>query len=1169
MPDLHSTDFLRLLKKSGLLTLPQLESAQELVRKLRESATQSSSAELTAHAVATELVSQKLITQWQANQLLKGQTGFILDKYRLLTPVGKGGMGHVFRAVDTTSGATVAIKVMSRKLTGNQTLVNRFRREIRASSLLNNKHVVRTLDAGRVGKVDFMVMEYVNGDQVDRIISRVSLIPVPMACDIVRQAAIGLQHAHEQKMVHRDLKPGNLIVDWSTDGIGVVKIMDMGLVRLSTDGDERTSVTKAGQVMGTPDYMSPEQGWDTATVDIRSDIYSLGCTLFRLLTGRVPFPGDNPLQVLMARCSRDAPSVRSLRADVPDAVDALVRRMTLRDPAGRFQTPQELIDALEPFSKPLTAEGLKRALREAGADDAILLDLASAAENGDAQDAGYQQFLREMHSGAAVDLMLATPGSKGPSLNSTLPVLPQVDPKLNGPRRPVKKSSTAAVIAIASATTLIALITLFVMVNREADNDDNLVKDSNVNKAISGVPVVKLQAARPITTKSGTTVNYQPVFDGAAPVAAVEGSLKFRAGHGAPAGVKVDEKSGQVSWEVPSGQAAADYSINVELAYDNQSISKVIASTKLVVTVEKTALRFTLPDRAQQLVDPGQEFTTTIVASPRPDATSGLIYRLGPGALPGMTLDPTTGLFAWTPPEDESGRHNVGLQLYDPATSKEVARGSLIILVKPNFSLPTFPEQTAIAGETFQLTLIDRPPKFLGRALRIVVKEGSPPGTTVDPRRAILTWDVPADASGRYEIHLAPESLLPNVMMNFDENEDLVIVVNVKDAKPESGVSKVPAESEVSVAEAELRELFKKELAAAKSPADRANLAKQLLDRSEEQSGSAADFALLDLVDELAEKSRAFDLSLKANRLRALRYGTDELTKAVELVAAFRSASVNASQTDAVIENFLRLALDAADQKKYGEAARLLIPPEQLLKKADKATLAKQLAEDVQSCRAMAEELSAEKEVASDLKTSELSRRLEKWQFDEVFRDINALQYVASGGSNIADNGRGFWKVEPHRIRMDAPQQDANVSVGIVDPGHDAGRYLLRMNVAAMSTPLMLIVGAGKELNLNANLLSLDRQDLGRIVAIPGGQVLTQPISGVNLPTTGANEFEVLVDGPQVSLRLNGTSIMSSAVPALLKPGRIGLLIPLQQAGPSVIEIRNARILILPDVPEK
>ena len=1168
MPDLHYTEFLTLLKKSGLLAPPQIESAQDVVKKLRDSAKTSSTGDVTAEAVAAKFVSQNLITQWQANQLLKGQTGFILEKYRLLTPVGKGGMGHVFRAIDTISGATVAIKVMSRKLTGNQTLVNRFRREIRASSLLNNKHIVRTLDAGRVGKVDFMVMEYVNGDQVDRIVSRVSLIPVAMACDVVRQAAIGLQHAHEQKMVHRDLKPGNLIVDWSTDGNGVVKIMDMGLVRLSTDGEERTSVTKAGQVMGTPDYMSPEQGWDTAAVDIRSDVYSLGCTLFRLLTGRVPFPGDNPLQVLMARCSKDAPSVKSLRADVPDPIDAIVRRMTLRDPAGRFQTPQELVDALEPFSKPLTVEGLKQALREAGADDAILLDLASAAESGDAQDAGYQQFLREMDSGAAVDLMLTTNGSQGQALNSTLPVLPQVERKLTGPRRPVKKKNlTAGVIALASASTLIALITLFVMVNHKSDDEVIPVKVLNANKAIS-VPSVELQAAAPVTSQPGTTVQYQPEFGGAAPEAPAEGSLRFRAGKGTPAGVKVDEKSGLVSWEIPGAQAAADYEISVELAYINQNISKVIASTKLIVTVAAMAPRFTLPDREQQLVDPGQEFKTTIVASPAPDAASGLIYRLGLGALPGMTLDPTTGLFAWTPPEDESGRHIVGLQLYDPATSKEVARGSLVILVKPVFSLPSFPEQTAIAGETFKLTLIERPPKFYGRALRIVVKEGSPPGVTVDARRAVLTWSVPPDASGRYEIGLAPESLLPNVMMNFDQNRDLVIVVNVKDAQPKPVVPKVPAESEVSAAEAELRELFKRELAAAKSSGERASLANQLLDRSEEQSSSATDFALLDLVEELAEKSRAADVSLKANRLRALRYETVELTTAVELAATVRSSSLNANQADAVIEHCLRLALVAANQKKYAEVARLLTPPDQLLKKVDKASVVKQLADDVQKCKEIAEELSVENAIASNLKTSELSRRLEQWQFGDLFRDINALQYVASGGAGIPDDGRGLWQVERQRLRMEAPQQDANVSVGIIDPGHDTGRYLIRMKVVARSTPIMLVLGAGKEQNLDANLLSLDKQDFGRILSVPSGQIQSPAVSGVNLPATGSHEFEILVDSSQISVRLNGVSVMSAAVP-LLKPGRVGLLIPLQRANTTSIEIRQARILILPDSPGK
>jgi serine/threonine-protein kinase len=1168
MPDLHYTEFLTLLKKSGLLAPPQMESAQDVVKKLRDSAKTSSTGDVTAEAVAAKFVSQNLITQWQANQLLKGQTGFILEKYRLLTPVGKGGMGHVFRAIDTISGATVAIKVMSRKLTGNQTLVNRFRREIRASSLLNNKHIVRTLDAGRVGKVDFMVMEYVNGDQVDRIVSRVSLIPVAMACDVVRQAAIGLQHAHEQKMVHRDLKPGNLIVDWSTDGNGVVKIMDMGLVRLSTDGEERTSVTKAGQVMGTPDYMSPEQGWDTAAVDIRSDVYSLGCTLFRLLTGRVPFPGDNPLQVLMARCSKDAPSVKSLRGDVPDPIDAIVRRMTLRDPAGRFQTPQELVDALEPFSKPLTVEGLKQALREAGADDAILLDLASAAESGDAQDAGYQQFLREMDSGAAVDLMLTTNGSQGQALNSTLPVLPQVERKLTGPRRPVKKKNlTAGVIALASASTLIALITLFVMVNHKSDDEVIPVKVLNANKAIS-VPSVELQAAAPVTSQPGTTVQYQPEFGGAAPEAPAEGSLRFRAGKGTPAGVKVDEKSGLVSWEIPGAQAAADYEISVELAYINQNISKVIASTKLIVTVAAMAPRFTLPDREQQLVDPGQEFKTTIVASPAPDAASGLIYRLGSGALPGMTLDPTTGLFAWTPPEDESGRHIVGLQLYDPATSKEVARGSLVILVKPVFSLPSFPEQTAIAGETFKLTLIERPPKFYGRALRIVVKEGSPPGVTVDARRAVLTWSVPPDASGRYEIGLAPESLLPNVMMNFDQNRDLVIVVNVKDAQPKPVVPKVPAESEVSAAEAELRELFKRELAAAKSSGERASLANQLLDRSEEQSSSATDFALLDLVEELAEKSRAVDVSLKANRLRALRYETVELTTAVELASAVRSSSLNANQADAVIEHCLRLALVAANQKKYAEVARLLTPPDQLLKKVDKASVVKQLADDVQKCKEIAEELSVENAIASNLKTSELSRRLEQWQFGDLFRDINALQYVASGGAGIPDDGRGLWQVERQRLRMEAPQQDANVSVGIIDPGHDTGRYLIRMKVVARSTPIMLVLGAGKEQNLDANLLSLDKQDFGRILSVPSGQIQSPAVSGVNLPATGSHEFEILVDSSQISVRLNGVSVMSAAVP-LLKPGRVGLLIPLQRANTTSIEIRQARILILPDSPGK
>jgi hypothetical protein len=405
-------------------------------------------------------------------------------------------------------------------------------------------------------------------------------------------------------------------------------------------------------------------------------------------------------------------------------------------------------------------------------------------------------------------------------------------------------------------------------------------------------------------------------------------------------------------------------------------------------------------------------------------------------------------------------------------------------------------------------------------------------------------------------------------MMNFDQNRDLVIVVNVKNAQPKPGIPKVPPDSEVSAAEAELRELFKRELAAAKSPGERASLANQLLDRSEEQSGSAADFALLDLIDELAEKSRAADISLKANRLRAFRYETDELAAAVALAAAFRSSSINANQADAVIEHCLRLAFMAATQKKYADVSRLLTPPDQLLKKADKASLVRQLADDIQNCKEIAEELSAENAVASDLKTTELLRRLAQWQFGDLFRDVNTLQFVASGGSGIPDDGRGFWQVEPQRLRMEAPQQDANVSVGVIDPSRDAGRYLIRMKVVAKSTPVMLIVGAGKEQNLEASLLSLDKQDFGRVLSVPSGQIQSPAVNGVNLPATGSHEFEILVDASQVSVRLNGASVMSAAVP-LLKPGRVGLLIPLQRANTTSIEIRQARILVLPDSPGK
>lgn len=1162
MADRQITEFLALLRKSGLLTPQQLDAAQGMSTKTRPTAESSGSS--TVESFAAELVKQEWLTQWQASQLLKGQTGFILQHYRLLAPVGKGGMGHVFKALDTKTGAIVAIKVMSRKLTGNQTLVNRFRREIRASSLLNNPHIVRTLDAGRVGNVDFMVMEYVNGDQVDRIVSRITAIPVAMACEIVRQVAIGLQHAHEQKMVHRDLKPGNLMVDWSADGSGTVKIMDMGLVRLGTDGEERTSVTKAGQVMGTPDYMSPEQGWDTATVDIRSDIYSLGCTFFRLLTGRVPFPGDNPLQVLMARCSKDAPSSKNLRPDIPDPVDAIVRRMTLRDPAARFQSPQEVIDILEPFSTPLTVNGLRSVLKESGEDDAIALELASVAENADPQDVGYQQFLREMDSGAAVDLMLSTNGGDGQAFSSTIPILPQTDRRVAGARRPAPANKTASTIALASASAGVALIVLFILLNRDSDGPEVKTVVPKTDSEIS-VPPLRLASATPVKVLVGDVLTFQPAFDGPAPVSPLVSKLRFRLGKGAPAGVQINAESGRVLWEVPREQAAADYEIPIEVLLSDAGKSQTVSEMTLVATVLAGMPRYSFANREPLMIVPGEAVQLQIAAGPTPDPKSGLEYRLGQGRQPAMQLDPTTGNFSWTPTDDDVGRKIISVQLYDPKDSSVLATGTIALLVRPVIRLPSFPEQTAVAGKEFRLQLLQRVPKFIGRAVQIVVKEGSPKGVAVDSRKGTLNWNVPEDAVGKYEIRLALESQLPNFDLGIDQGTETVIVVNITGTKPKS---LIPPAAEVTAAEMELRDVFKREIAGAKSTTERASLAGQLLQKAEEQSQGATDYAMLNIIAELADKGKATDVGLEANHLRSIRYETPEIPVAKELAASFRANSISAGQADSVIENLLRLALLAANEKQFADVVALLAPPEQLLRKQDRASLGKLLADDIANCHELAEELSMDGPIAAaDIKENELLRMLSRWQFHEIFSDVNTLNFISSDNT-ATDRGRSLWTIENNRIRMRA-EQKKGVTVGLLDPTPEAARYLLRMQLSADTTAAMLVFGANNESNLNAHLLTLDRFDFGQINEIRGGNVtVSKAAASAPAPTAGWNNIEVLVDGPLVAVRLNGTPVVSTQV-AALKPGLLGLLAPLELSPTPQLDLRRARILILPEPPGK
>jgi serine/threonine-protein kinase len=345
--------FLQHLQQSGLLPGDQY---REALARFRPTAG--------AAEIARALVGAGKLTRFQARVLLRGHSsGFFVGPYRILDLVGKGAMGRVYKALHQDMNRIVALKVLSPSLVKTEKARQLFRNEVQTAAQLNHPNIVLAYDANGADGKHYLAMEYISGVTVSQLVHQRGRLPAGLACEVIRQAALGLAHAHERGLVHRDVKPANLMVSTVRRPpakpllpleLGLqVKILDFGLARLNRQAKHRPSnETDDGRhpITGTPDYMSPEQARNRNVVDIRSDLYSLGCTFYYLLTGQVPFPGGTILDKLIRHQSELPVAPEVVQHRIPPAVAEIVLKLMAKDPADRYQTPQELADALAPHA---------------------------------------------------------------------------------------------------------------------------------------------------------------------------------------------------------------------------------------------------------------------------------------------------------------------------------------------------------------------------------------------------------------------------------------------------------------------------------------------------------------------------------------------------------------------------------------------------------------------------------------------------------------------------------------------------------------------------------------------------------------------------------------------------------------------------------------------------
>jgi serine/threonine protein kinase/S1-C subfamily serine protease/peroxiredoxin len=457
-------EFVKRLADSGLMGAEEVQSLVDSMPPQRRARGDD--------PVPDELLGLAKITPFQAQQIAEGKhKTLVLGNYVILDKLGEGGMGTVFVAHHRRMKRTVALKILSPTITKTASALARFQREVEAAARLSHPNIVHAYDADEDQGTHFLVMEYVEGKDLASIVREQGPQPIEKAVDWTLQAARGLAYAHERGLVHRDIKPANLLLDPR----GTIKILDMGLARIDIGELDSKELTQSGQVMGTADFLAPEQAIDTKSADARADIYSLGCTLHRLLTGAPIYEGKMLVPKLLAHREAPIPRLSQWRAEVPSALEAVFRKMVAKRPQDRFQSMAEVIVALEAVQR---------------SDSTVTVPTGDATV-GDDLFAG-DGTVGATSSSPTVTATVELPKTRGPALPPAAP---------HAPLHPGRRWPAAYVFgAIAAGVLLFAGIAAVILLPRRGDDEPKVAMPAEPAKT----PQESQPSAAPVTTQSTT-----------------------------------------------------------------------------------------------------------------------------------------------------------------------------------------------------------------------------------------------------------------------------------------------------------------------------------------------------------------------------------------------------------------------------------------------------------------------------------------------------------------------------------------------------------------------------------------------------------------------------------------------------------------------------------------